>query len=72
VSVNPGAALAGVDHEVRLSLVDHLGELRARLLVSGVALLLAFGLAFWQNHALLNVLNRPLQRAGSTPGSAGR
>ncbi|HEV2924074.1 MAG TPA: twin-arginine translocase subunit TatC [Solirubrobacteraceae bacterium] len=57
------AALAGVDHEVRLSLVDHLGELRARLVVSGVALLVAFGLAFWQNHALLNVLNRPLERA---------
>jgi sec-independent protein translocase protein TatC len=32
-------------------------------LVSGVALLVAFGLAFWQNHALLNVLNRPLERA---------
>src|SRR6266576_4367086 len=57
------AALMGVDHEARLSLVDHLGELRVRLVVSGVALLVAFGLAFWQNHALLNVLNRPLERA---------
>ena len=57
------AALTGVDHEVRLSLVDHLGELRVRLVVRGVALLVAFGLAFWQNHALLNVLNRPLERA---------
>jgi sec-independent protein translocase protein TatC len=64
VSVNlTRAALTGVDHEARLSLVDHLGELRVRLLVSGVALLVAFGLAFWQNHALLNVLNRPLERA---------
>jgi sec-independent protein translocase protein TatC len=57
------AALTGVDHEARLSLVDHLGELRVRLVVSGVALLVAFGLAFWQNHALLDVLNRPLERA---------
>ena len=57
------AALTGVDHEARLSLVDHLGELRGRVLVSGAALLVAFGLAFWQNHALLNVLNRPLERA---------
>jgi sec-independent protein translocase protein TatC len=59
----PRAALAGIDHDARLSLVDHLGELRLRLVVSGVALLMAFGLAFWQNHALLTVLNRPLERA---------
>jgi sec-independent protein translocase protein TatC len=64
VSVNlPRAALTCVDHEARLSLVDHLGELRVRILVSAVALLVAFGLSFWQNHALLNVLNRPLERA---------
>jgi sec-independent protein translocase protein TatC len=64
VSVNVSrAALTGVDHEDRLSLVDHLGELRVRLVVSGAALVVAFGLAFWQNHALLNVLNRPLERA---------
>jgi sec-independent protein translocase protein TatC len=57
------AALAGVGQQDRLSLIDHLGELRIRLVISGVALVLAFGLAFWQNHALLNVLNRPLERA---------
>ena len=57
------ASLTGVDHDARLSLVDHLGELRLRLVVSGMALIVAFGLAFWQNHALLDVLNRPLERA---------
>jgi sec-independent protein translocase protein TatC len=57
------AALAGVGRQDRLSLIDHLGELRIRLVISGVALLVAFGLAFWQNHALLDVLNRPLARA---------
>jgi sec-independent protein translocase protein TatC len=57
------AALAGVGHQDRLSLIDHLGELRVRLVISGVALLIAFGVAFWQNHALLDVLNRPLERA---------
>lgn len=57
------AALAAVAQEDRLSLTDHLGELRIRLMVSGVALLVAFGLAFWQNHALLSVLNHPLERA---------
>jgi sec-independent protein translocase protein TatC len=64
VSLNVArAALAGVRHHDRVSLVDHLGELRARLLVSGAALVAAFGLAFWQNHTVLNVLNRPLERA---------
>jgi sec-independent protein translocase protein TatC len=57
------AAVPEVDREVRLSLVGHLGELRLRLVVSGMALVVAFGLAFWQNHALLDVLNRPLERA---------
>ncbi len=57
------AALTGVRHHDRVSLVDHLGELRARLLLSGAALIAAFGLAFWQNHTVLNVLNRPLERA---------
>jgi sec-independent protein translocase protein TatC len=34
-----------------------------RLAICGAALSVAFGLAFWQNHALLNMLNRPLERA---------
>ena len=59
----PRATLAGVGHHDRVSLLHHLGELRIRLVVSGVALIVAFGLAFWQNHALLDVLNRPLERA---------
>ena len=45
------------------------GELRTRLVVSLAALVVAFGFAFWQNHALLNVLNRPLERA--TAGALG-
>jgi sec-independent protein translocase protein TatC len=57
------AALATIGHEDRLSFLEHLSELRARLIVSAAVLTVAFGLAFWQNHALLNVLNRPLARA---------
>jgi sec-independent protein translocase protein TatC len=34
-----------------------------RLIVSAAALAVAFGFAFWQNHAVLNVLNRPLANA---------
>jgi hypothetical protein len=55
-------ALSRVEHEDRLSVVDHLDELRTRLLVSLAALAVAFGLCVWQNHALLQVVNKPLQR----------
>jgi sec-independent protein translocase protein TatC len=59
----PRTALGAVGHEDRLSFVDHFSELRARLIVVGAAVAVAFGLAFWQNHVLLNVLNRPLTQA---------
>jgi sec-independent protein translocase protein TatC len=49
-----------VGHEDRLSLVDHLDELRSRLIVSGCVLAVAFAVCFWQNHALLNIINKPL------------
>jgi sec-independent protein translocase protein TatC len=57
-------ALRPIGHEDRLSVVEHLGELRSRLIVCGIALAIAFAACFWQNHALLNVLNRALP---STP-----
>ena len=67
-------AVGSVGYEERLSLVDHLTELRTRLIVSIVALALAFGLCMWQNHALLEVINAPLAhqtqkqvRAGNGP-----
>ena len=44
----------------QLSVVDHLEELRTRLIVSLVALAVAFGICFWQNHQLLNMINKPL------------
>ena len=67
-------ALGRVGHEDHLSLVDHLDELRTRLIVSLAALAVAFGVCVWQNHALLRIVNRPLQhqtqkqvRAGHGP-----
>jgi sec-independent protein translocase protein TatC len=54
------SAIRTIGHEERLSLVDHLDELRTRLIVSGVVLAVAFGFCLWQNHALLEVLNKPL------------
>ena len=50
-----------VSHEDRLSLVDHLEELRTRMFVSGAVLAVAFGLCLWQNHKLLQIINEPLK-----------
>jgi sec-independent protein translocase protein TatC len=59
-------ALAPIGHEDRLSIVDHLDELRSRLIVCGVALTVAFAVCFWQNQALLHVLNRALPSSPKT------
>jgi sec-independent protein translocase protein TatC len=60
----PGAIalsrLRPIDHGVALSAVDHLEELRARLIASLLTVAVAFGICFWQNHALLKLVNRPL------------
>jgi sec-independent protein translocase protein TatC len=49
-----------------LSLVEHLNELRTRIIVSIVVLGVAVSLCFWQNHLLLDALNGPLP-AGKKP-----
>lgn len=53
-------AIRTVAHDESLSVVDHLDELRTRLLVSLAVLGIAFGFCFWQNHALLRLINSPL------------
>jgi sec-independent protein translocase protein TatC len=55
-----------IGHEDRLSVIDHLDELRNRLIVCGIALSIAFAVCFWQNNALLDVLNRALPATPST------
>src|SRR3979409_747766 len=52
-------AIRTIGHEDRLSLVEHLDELRTRLIISGVVLVIAFGFCLWQNHALLEITNEP-------------
>jgi len=58
-------ALRPIGHEDRLTIVDHLDELRTRLIVSAAVLAVAFAFCFWQNGTLLDVLNKPLK--DSTP-----
>lgn len=53
--------LRPVDHEDRLSLVEHLDELRSRIIVSLFAFGAALALCFWQNHLILAVVNDPLK-----------
>lgn len=52
--------LRPIGHEDRLSVVDHLDELRSRLIVCGAALIVVFGICFWQSGHLLTALNSPL------------
>jgi len=49
-----------VSHDDRLSLVEHLDELRARLIVCLVVFGVALALCFWQNHLLLEIAGGPL------------
>jgi sec-independent protein translocase protein TatC len=49
-----------IGHQDRLTIVDHLDELRTRLIVSLLAVAVAFGICFWQNHELLRLINKPL------------
>lgn len=49
-----------VSHDDRLSLVEHLDELRSRLIVCAAAFGVALALCFWQNHLLLEIASGPL------------
>lgn len=53
--------LKPISHEDRLSLVEHLDELRTRIVMSGIAFGVAFALCFWQNELILELVNRPLE-----------
>ncbi len=52
--------LRPIGHDDRLSIVDHLDELRSRLMICAGVVLVVFFVCFWQNQALIRVLNRAL------------
>ena len=54
------APIRPVDFEDRLTLVEHLDELRSRIIVSLVVFGVALALCLWQNHLLLEIANEPL------------
>jgi sec-independent protein translocase protein TatC len=49
-----------VAHDEQLALVDHLDELRSRLIYSLFAFGVAFAICGWQNHRILEIVNKPL------------
>lgn len=54
------ARLKPAEYDERLTLVEHLDELRTRIVISVAALVVAIGVCFWQNNFLLELANRPL------------
>jgi sec-independent protein translocase protein TatC len=54
--------LKPISHEDRLSVVDHLDELRSRIVISVLAFAAAMALCAWQNHFILEIINNPLPR----------
>src|SRR3954471_7339629 len=57
-----------VGHEERLSLVEHLDELRTRLIYCIAAFIITFSVCYSQNHWLLRTVNRPLQSTQNLDG----
>jgi sec-independent protein translocase protein TatC len=62
-------ALRPIAHEDRLSLVEHLDELRTRIIICLAGFLVAFGICFWQNDQILEILDHPLEKSAFTQGS---
>jgi len=54
--------LRPIRHEDRLSLVEHLDELRKRLIFCVVTFVACFAVCLWQSDAILDIINRPLER----------
>jgi Tat protein translocase TatC len=55
-----------IAHDDRLSVVDHLDELRSRLIISAMAFVVAWALTTWQNDLVLQIVNAPLPTDDST------
>ena len=54
------ARLKSVSHEDELSLVEHLDELRTRIIVCIGVLVVSMSVCFWQNERLLEIAKGPL------------
>ena len=57
------ARLKPVRHDEQISFVDHLDELRSRIIYSLVALTASFVVCFWQSSLILDIAAAPLPEA---------
>src|SRR4051794_7349143 len=57
--------LKPVGHEDRLSLVEHLDELRTRIIICIATFAVAFAVCLWQDNFILDLINRPLAKSAS-------
>src|SRR6202008_3394496 len=62
-------ALRPIAHEDRLSLVEHLDELRTRILIRLGVFIVAFGICWWQNDLVLEIMERPLEQSAFSENS---
>ena len=60
-----------IGHDERLSVVDHLDELRSRLIISAIAFVAAWALTAWQNDLVLEIVNKPLPAEVDEPITLG-
>jgi len=60
-----------ISHDERVSVVSHLDELRTRIIVSLIAVAVAFGICFWQNNRLLHLIDSPLAHQTQAQVKAG-
>lgn len=63
--------LKPIEHDDRLSIVDHLDELRSRLVVCAFTFGIVFALCAWQNERLLDIANDPLGSSTREPITLG-
>src|SRR5215217_4253287 len=54
--------LKPIAHDERLSLVEHLDELRSRIIICVVTFVVVGGVCLWQDDAILDTINRPLAK----------
>src|SRR5665647_3353442 len=59
-----------IGHEQRLSIVDHLDELRSRIIASLAVLVVLFSVCYWQNDRILEAANRPLEKSQRTSSTS--